>query len=357
MRRCIFHTFLGILVGAAIGVMGVFGYLRERQKSLSEQSNSKKQTQLARVAPDGTQLPPLERYAFEALRKTTFTPSRIHFMEPSPTPFGRADTAADGVIARAFEFYVEGKKVTGLAHYPARSTKPAPVIIQLRGFVDPSIYKPGIGSARVGQELARAGYLALAPDFLGYGGSDPEPAYPLEARFMTYVTTATLLASLENLPSSALPIETDPERVGIWAHSNGGQIALSTLAFTGRSIPTVLWAPVTKPFPFSVLYYTDEFADEGKSLREVIADFEDLYDISQYTVTNYYDWITAPLQLHQGGNDDAVPRTWSDQFAAAMREKGKEIEYHLYPGSDHNMQPDWNTAVSRTVAFFNEKVR
>src|SRR5690606_5347887 len=88
--------------------------------------------------------------------------------------------------------------------------------------------------------------------------------------------------------------------VFIWAHSNGGQIALTTLEATGKMIPTSLWAPVTKPFPYSVLYYTDESADRGKFIRTELAKFEAIYNADQFAITDYVDRIKAPIQLHQG---------------------------------------------------------
>ena len=36
----------------------------------------------------------------------------------------------------------------------------------------------------------------------------------------------------------------------------------------------ILWAPVSKPFPYNILYYTDEAEDRGKWLRGEIAKFE-----------------------------------------------------------------------------------
>ena len=93
-------------------------------------------------------------------------------------------------------------------------------------------------------------YITLAPDFLGYGGSDSESSNIFESRFQTYTTVLTLLKSInkENFPNW------DQKNIFIWAHSNGGQIALTVLEITGENYPTVLWAPVTESFPYSILF-------------------------------------------------------------------------------------------------------
>ena len=133
----------------------------------------------------------------------------------------------------------------------------------------------------------------------GIWGSDNPSSDVFEERFQTYLAAVDLLASVRSLPA------TDPSRVGIWAHSNGGQIALTVLEVTGSTYPTTLWAPVTRAFPYSILYYTDEADDKGKALRNKLADFERDYDADLYSMVNFLDRIKAPLQLHQGTADDA----------------------------------------------------
>lgn len=295
---------------------------------------------------------PLDKYAYDTLKKTAFESQEMDF-----------DTVIDKTTAyetRMFYFQVEGKKVSGLAHVPVTQGE-HPVIIMVRGFVDPAIYKPGIGTARVAQELAKEGYITLAPDFLGYGESDLPGILPLQDRFQTYPTLIQLITNIQTLNTSLQKanIETtaDEENIGIWAHSNGGQITLSVLAITGQKYPTVLWAPVSKPFPYSILYFTDEFEDDGRALRRVVYQFEELYDIHRYSLTNYFDQIEAPIQLHQGGLDDAVPQKWSDQLYDRLKEMDKDIEYFTYPDADHNMQPDWTTATKRTISFFEDRLK
>src|SRR3989338_9457942 len=246
-----------------------------------------------KIQEDTTPMPkPLDKYSFENLRNNEFKGSEI--------TFGNIIKDAETYISKLFYFYSDSKKVSGLANIPKNVENP-PVIVMFRGYVDQEIYTTGEGTKRAGEVFARNGFLTLAPDFLGYGESASPSANPIEERFETYTTALNLLSSINS-------------KVGIWAHSNGGQIASSILAITGESYPTVLWAPVTKPFPYSILYYTDEYEDYGKKLRKIVADFEKDYDVDHYTFTNYLDGINASIELHQGGEDGAVPKKWSDQF-------------------------------------------
>ncbi len=227
----------------------------------------------------------------------------------------------------------------------------------IRGFVPKEKYAIGIGTARAGEVFAQNGFITLAPDFLGYGASDKASKDSIEDRFQSYTTVVALLSTLDNLNSGLTAsysgkIRADSSKVGIWGHSNGGHIALSVLEITGKNYPTVLWAPVSKPFPYSVLYYTDEFDDHGMALRKVIANFENDYNIELYSLTNFYSWINAPLEIHQGTADDSVPIKWSDNLVADLKKLDKDITYFTYPGADHNLLPGWGEAVQRSLDFY-----
>ena len=296
---------------------------------------------------------PLAKYSYPALRDTVFSGSEI--------TIGKVVKDEEEFASYIYTFIVQGKKVSGLMNIPKKPGN-FPVILMIRGYVPKEIYEPGVGTSHGGEALAQNGFITLAPDFFGYGSSDNPPISSLEDRFLTYVTVLELIKSVPNLNASleklSVEVRYDGSHIGIWGHSNGGQIALSALEISGKKYPTVLWAPVTKPFPYSILYYTDDIEDHGKALRKVIADFEVDYDAEKYSLTNYLDWIQAPIQIHQGGADEAVPQQWSDAFVETMKAKEKDIEYYSYPGDDHNFtQGNWGTVMQRTMDFYKEEFK
>lgn len=305
------------------------------------------------ISPLGSKLreKPLDKYTFARLKETKFS--------SNPITFGKLIKDENNSVSYVFYFSVEGKKVSGLANIPKNSGI-YPVIVMFRGYVDKEKYSIGEGTKRAGEVFAQNGFITLAPDFLGYGESASPSANSIEERFQTYTTALTLLASVGNINNSLQRNEfnarADAGKVGIWGHSNGGHIALSVLEITGKNYPTVLWAPVSKPFPYSILYYTDEFDDHGKMLRKVLSDFEKEYDVELYSPLNYYQWLEAPIQLHQGAADESVPQKWSDQLVESLEKLQKDITYFVYPGDDHNLSPNgWSLAVERSMAFYKSK--
>ncbi len=281
-----------------------------------------------------------------------------------------------------FTYQSQGKQISGalnlqLDEATTASPSAMPVILMLRGYAPLEVYYSGIGTKSAASVFAQAGYVTLAPDFLGYGESDPEPDDTWEARFIKPLNILDLLATLQKFPildlskieeSPLKSISLDPAHLGVWAHSNGGQIAVTTLEILGQNLPTTLWAPVLAPFPYSILYFSDEYEDEGKETRKYVALFEADYDVFDFSLTRHLDRLHGPIQIHHGGRDDAALLSWSEEFlakvdlenqrratASALTEE-LEIKLYRYPSADHNLQPNWNEAIQRDLGFFAENL-
>ena len=280
---------------------------------------------------------PYEKYSFENLAKRGGVASPI------------------SVVGNKFYYQSEGRRISGEINLPAQAglqgdSRKAPVVVMARGYVDKEIYKIGIGTHNAAVVYANAGYITLAPDFSGYGESDPEDPNALGARLVKPAEILDLIAS----------IATD-QPIFLWGHSNGGQIMLSVAEILGKMDlrgqsskvrGVTLWAPVSKPFPYNILFYTDEATDSGKWLRGQVSEFEKDYDVFNYSIDRYLDQISLPIQLHQGSTDEAVPKKWSDELVKVLKEKDKDVTYHVYPGANHNLQPGWDTVVTRDVDWF-----
>lgn len=285
----------------------------------------------------------LDRYTFDRLSMRKFTSSQIK-IEKTLVKNATYTTSL-------FSILVDGKRVTGQLNVPVGVGK-FPVIVMQRGYVDKEIYQTGVGTRKAAEVYAKHGYITIAADFLGYGGSDQESEDVFEARFEKPVAVLTILASLGTLPQA------DVSRVGLWGHSNGGQITLSVLEITGRSYPTVLWAPVTMKFPDSFLQFADDLPDKGAYLKHELDVFHERYVDEDYSIDSHLDKIRAKIQLHQGTADDAVPLEWSNMFVKKMNGLGNTIGYFTYPGEDHNFsEGSWGKVVERDVAFFDANLK
>ncbi len=259
--------------------------------------------------------------------------------------------------SKAISFESNDKKISGMMNIPSNppSLKASdgqdkmPVIIMIRGYADNEGYFIGSGSWKAADELARNGFVTISLDFLGYGLSERESADILEARFEKPVSVLDLIESVKKLDI------VDSEKIGIWAHSNGGQIAISVLEITGENYPTVLWAPMTNPFPKSVLDLVDETSEESLKVKQKIEDFEKEYDSNLYSIDNFYHWIEAPILIHQGTSDVWCKVEWQQELKSKLELLGKKIELDIRLGSDHNLKQSWDKVIEMDIEFFREK--
>ncbi len=281
--------------------------------------------------------------------------------------------------------------------------QPLPIIVMVRGYATQEQYYPGFGTQHAAEVFAKNGYVTLAPDFFGFAQADPAPDNSWEARFIKPINIIELmksvqtkpeleinLAELEETPLSSLnqnstqSIQLNPNQIGLWGHSNGGQIALSVLEIIKPDVPTTVWAPVTAPFPYSILFFTFDNPDEGKEARAWLAQFEQDYDVFDFSISQHLDQLTGPINIHHGSSDQSALITWSDYFVDLIEQENKKrqqlaqeqsektatqsdeikdeqpqtepiiFNYYQYPGADHNLQPasNWNLAIQRDLEFF-----
>lgn len=349
------------LVGGGYGIF----WWRWEVKSPNGQERPPRQTGQAKSART------LEKYDFDSLRKRggrvseiiIGCPDALRYMghlRDTGCPPQRAGLrqGLDGVGLRRkekidfeskqFSFESEGKKITGMINY--RLGKKSPAVVMIRGYVDKEGYYSGSGTWRVADELAKEGFVTVSIDFLGFGGSDGESVDMLEARFEKAPAVMDLIASVKTLDF------VDAEKIGIWAHSNGGQIAISVLEALGERIPTVLWAPMTNPFPKSVLDTADDLDDGGRMVKKAIREFEKKYDSRRYSFENYYDWVNASIVIHQGTGDYWCKMDWQVEVISELVKRGKEASLRVWPGDDHNLSKNWEEIVAEDVIFFKKQL-
>ncbi|NCN03686.1 MAG: hypothetical protein GW942_01265 [Candidatus Pacebacteria bacterium] len=353
---------------------------------------------LIRVSQDRVKELPLNKYRITELANFDFIKSDIQIEEKI------ADY--EEYSSYLFSYQASGGKITGQINLPNNFAKKNKVIILLRGYVPPEIYQTGIGTKSAAGVFAQNGYITLAPDFLGFGGSDNESDNSWETRFIKPVNVIELLRdiqqtdfvyqyciyndrqtssnskNLEGVANSSCGSRKDNAyKLGMWAHSNGGQVALTVLEALESTIPTTLWAPVTAPFPYSILFFTDELDDEGKASRLWLSQFEDDYNVFDFSITKHLDRLNGPILLHHGTSDEAALQAWSLEFIDKVDMENKlrvennelikvatgtsdlvtkepiDITFYAYPGADHNLQPSWNSVITRDIEFFKDKLK
>lgn len=167
--------------------------------------------------------------------------------------------AGDGVSVSEVHFRgASGARMRGLLFRPVAATSqaPAPAILAVHGYLNSAEMQGNFAT-----EFARRGYVVLAPDQRGHGGSDP-------AAFADGFGGPDALAYLRSLPF------VDRGNIGLEGHSMGGWTVLSaakaqpegykSLILEGSSVGAPFAPDGTTAFPRNLLvvYGTrDEFGE------------------------------------------------------------------------------------------------
>ncbi|MCB5227058.1 dienelactone hydrolase family protein [Alishewanella sp. 16-MA] len=175
----------------------------------------------------------------------------------------------------------------------------------------------------VARRLAKAGFVALAPDGLssvgGYPGND-EVGRELQRQVDPEKLMNDFFAGIEFLRDSALTTQ----KIGITGFCYGGGVS---------NAAAVAYPELAAAVPFY-----------GRQARP-----EDV------------PAIQAPLQLHFAETDPRINETWP-AYEAALKAAGKTYEGHFYPGTNHGFHNDStprydeaaaNLAWQRTIGWFN----
>lgn len=339
-----------MLVVVVTTLVGIFVFLKDISKGGTVVVSNIPPTSIPKVqvteapTPTPTEIPKdYSAWSFENLSQRQFSSGQIKI--------GKVLRKEDKYTSYAFTYQSGGKTTSGMLNKPNGGDK-FPVIVLLHGWADKQYYHYGYGTEKSANYLAENGFLTLSPDFLGYGYSDWEDQDILVARFNKPVEVLDLLSSIDSLPSA------DANKVGIWAHSNGGQIALSVLEITGRSYPTTLWAPVSLDFPECVLTYlgTEEV---GNIVKDKIDSFLILNDPKEFSIGPYLSKIISPFIVHQAITDEYIEKKWTDNLVNKLKNQGLKVDYYLYPKENHNFnryKETGETLRERDLEFFRKQL-
>jgi uncharacterized protein len=234
-----------------------------------------------------------------------------------------------------------------------------PVIILNHGYIIPKKYTPEGNYIAYYDYLAKHGYIVFKPNYRGNGKSEGQPT-------STYFSPDYVTDDLNALAAIKKYPEANPERIGVWGHSMGGNITLKDIVVNTSDIKAAsIWAGVVgnlNDIIFNwqnrVTYQPDQ---EDLFLRNLNKDtLISLYQTptenpdfwNQLDPTFFLKDIKAPVQIQVGLADSQVPPDFSKSLFEKLVKEGKKVEYFEYQGANHDINQSFTTAMKRTVDFF-----
>lgn len=296
--------------------------------------------------------------AIEAMRKREYPGSDLVIEQ----------TLANGSNYHQYiaSYISDGLKIYGLLTVPT-SQKPDkgwPVIIFNHGYIPPEQYKATERYVAYVDYFARNGYIVFKSDYRGNGNSEGQP----EGAYYSPAYAIDVLNALSSLKKFK---DANPEKIGMWGHSMGGNITLRSLVVSQDIKVAVIWGGVVGTYDDLMNNWQRKvtYRPSAKELalrNRYRADLINKYGTPktnpsfwQTVDPNYFlSDITAPLQLDVGSADEEVPPMFSEKLRDALKEKGKTVEFYSYPGADHNISgASFNLAMQRSLEFFDKYLK
>jgi len=259
----------------------------------------------------------------------------------------------------------EGNKIYALLTVP-QGQAPAtgwPVVIFNHGYIPPEQYRTTERYVAYVDAFARNGYLVFRSDYRGHGSSEGEANGGYGAPDYT-VDVLNAVAAVKRYAAA------DPNRIGMWGHSMGGQITLRAMVVTDDIKAGVIWAGVVGSYPDLLERWRRPgnapapALTSGQARRwrdELTAQYgtpaENPAAWAAISPNSYLADLSGPIELQHGTADTSVPVAFSRTLAGQIQAVGGNVTYYEYPGDDHNLAVNLGTALARSVAFFDQTVK
>jgi len=384
---------LGLLSGCAAGEIPTPrpSPTRTRVRTVTHRPVlTRKPTRSATPAPTVTSTPTFTLTpTVTATYTITPTPSFTPTLTPtaSPTPLGGAqptlfpmsiaamrqgsypgsDIAIDEELApgdnyrRFYVYYLsQGLKIYALLTLP-NGPMPAggwPGIVFNHGYIPPDQYRTTERYIAYVDRLARNGYVIFRIDYRGHDNSegDPQGAYG-DPGYEVDVLNA--ITSLERFP------QVNPQRIGMWGHSMGGYLTLRAMVISKDIKAGVIWAGVVAPYSDILYNWPAGPSIPPANSRKWMTDWPAAFGApaqnpdfwASVSANSYLPDLSGPLQLHYGTADEEVPPIFSQKLYDEIQAVNGNVELYDYPGDDHNISRYFNTAMNRTIAFFDAHLK
>ena len=241
----------------------------------------------------------------------------------------------------------DGRKIPGFLLTPrGASSGPRPTIIEVHG--GPEGQARPNWTPRTVMFVAN-GFNVLQPNVRGSTG------YGKTYQHLDDV--ARRLDSVRDLDAAAVWLADSAiaprDKIGVIGQSYGGYMTLAAIAFFAERG----WAAAVDVYGIAnFLTFFEHTAEWRRPLRAVEygdpqKDRDVLVAISPIT---RLDAIKAPLMVIHGANDPRVPIQETEQIVAALRTKGRDVEYLRYEDEGHSLAKAKNRAHAypRVLAFF-----
>ena len=229
--------------------------------------------------------------------------------------------------------------------------RPAVIVVHGGGLVQGTRWDHG--EAAIG--LAQAGYATFSIEYRLYVAGDQSTMWPVQLD--------DAQRAVRWVRANAGAYGVDPERIGAFGFSSGGQLAafLGTRDTNDNSDPALSAhsSKVTCVVAMGGLFdftFPDAHPDSPETDAEILGGSAGSLPApaayADFSPITFVDETSTPFLILQEGNEDVIPYEHPRRMMEALQAAGVQVSYGWFPEYDHGSWFSWAPEAPETLGFF-----
>ena len=265
-------------------------------------------------------LKPYEQYTIDYLRRRTYGGGKIEVLEMLED--------ADLYTSYSIRYPSDGLNIYGFVNIP-KGEGPFPVIVSVHGYAPYGSYNVLDTLADLAIPLAENGFIVVRPGLRNHPPSDSGDNLLRVGMSVDVLNLIALLKDRASLPPELA--SANPERMGLWGNSLGGEISLRVLTVSPDIKAAVLYSSMSgnQEMNSRQLYriiQDSQFQDDAQVPIELMDRISPMY---------FYHLVSAAVQLNHGLEDTTAPISWAVETCSFLESAGVFVQCVYYPDAGH----------------------
>jgi len=280
-------------------------------------------------------LAPYEQYTIAYLGRRTYGGGKIEIVQKL--------AESDTFTSYSIRYPSDGLNIYGFMNIP-RGDGPFPVIISVHGYAPYGKYDPFNPSQDFADFFAENQFIVVHPGLRNQPPSDNGDNLLRVGMTIDVMNLIALVKAQNDLPAELA--NANPDKLGLWGMSIGGEIALRVLTLSPDIKAAVLYSPLS-----------GNEERNSRQLYEVLRDENFKQDaqvplelLDRISPMYYYHQVKSAVQLNHGTKDTTAPISWAVETCDFLESAGVSVQCIYYEKAGHIFTGD-NTRKLRQNAL------